>query len=123
MCECVYDVWVQMCLYVCVYVCIYVYVCVCVRCVYVCICVYIYVYVLCVSALPPIGAFTDVIRKMDDPNKPKICQLSAGIHIILPSYYSPRSMGMLDPETTDGRVIFFLPWEGRVCVWVWSCVT
>ncbi|KAL5489303.1 hypothetical protein EMCRGX_G018375 [Ephydatia muelleri] len=59
------------------------------------------------------GAFTDVIRKMDNPTKPKICQLSAGIHIVLPSYYSPRSMGMLDPETTDGRVIFFLPWEGR----------
>eukprot|EP00731_Ephydatia_muelleri_P019945 Em0012g770a len=57
------------------------------------------------------GAFTDVIRKMDNPTKPKICQLSAGIHIVLPSYYSPRSMGMLDPETTDGRVIFFLPWE------------
>ena len=32
---------------------------------------------------------------------------------MLPSYYSPRSMGMLDPETTDGRVIFFLPWEGE----------
>eukprot|EP00731_Ephydatia_muelleri_P019952 Em0012g777a len=59
------------------------------------------------------GAFTDVIRKMDNPTKPKICQLSAGIHIVLPSYYSPRSMGMLDPETTDGRVIFFLPWEVR----------
>ena len=66
---------------------------------------------------PSSGAFTDVIRKMDNPTKPKICQLSAGIHIILPSYYSPRSMGMLDPETTDGRVIFFLPWEGKECCW------
>ena len=22
-------------------------------------------------------------------------------------------MGLLDPATSDGRVIFFLPWEGR----------
>jgi glycerol-3-phosphate dehydrogenase len=38
---------------------------------------------------------------------------SSGIHVTLPSYYSPRKMGLLDPETSDGRVIFFLPWEGN----------
>ena len=53
---------------------------------------------------------------MDNPDTRPIVQPSAGIHIILPSYYSPRSMGMLDPATSDGRVIFFLPWEGeRAC--------
>ena len=25
--------------------------------------------------------------------------------------FSPMNMGLLDPETSDGRVIFFLPWE------------
>ena len=24
--------------------------------------------------------------------------------------YSPEQMGLLDPDTSDGRVIFFLPW-------------
>ena len=24
---------------------------------------------------------------------------------------SPTHMGLLDPETSDGRIIFFLPWE------------
>ena len=24
-----------------------------------------------------------------------------------------EQMGLLDPNTSDGRVIFFLPWEGR----------
>lgn len=29
-----------------------------------------------------------------------------------PSFYpSPESMGLLDPATSDGRVIFFLPWQ------------
>lgn len=27
---------------------------------------------------------------------------------------SPENMGLLDPSTTDGRVIFFLPWLGNV---------
>lgn len=27
------------------------------------------------------------------------------------SFLSPESMGLLDPATSDGRVIFFLPWE------------
>ena len=27
-------------------------------------------------------------------------------------YHSPVDMGMLDPSTSDGRVIFFLPWQG-----------
>lgn len=58
------------------------------------------------------GPFTDSIRTMDDPKTPKICQPSAGVHIILPNYYSPEKMGLLDPSTSDGRVIFFLPWEG-----------
>ena len=42
---------------------------------------------------------------------PKICQPSSGVHIVLPDYYSPTNMGLLDPNTSDGRVIFFLPWQ------------
>ncbi|KAH7968929.1 glycerol-3-phosphate dehydrogenase, mitochondrial [Rhipicephalus sanguineus] len=57
------------------------------------------------------GPFTDNIRRMDDPNCKPICQPSSGVHIILPDYYSPDNMGLLDPDTSDGRVIFFLPWE------------
>jgi len=56
------------------------------------------------------GPFTDNIRKMDSPDAKPICQPSAGVHVILPDYYSPEQMGLLDPSTSDGRVIFFLPW-------------
>lgn len=58
------------------------------------------------------GPFTDEIRRMDDPNTSKICQPSQGTHIVMPGYYSPANMGLLDPATSDGRVIFFLPWGG-----------
>ncbi|XP_036400833.1 glycerol-3-phosphate dehydrogenase, mitochondrial [Megalops cyprinoides] len=57
------------------------------------------------------GPFTDSLRKMDSEKNPNICQPSAGVHIVIPGYYSPDNMGLLDPATSDGRVIFFLPWE------------
>eukprot|EP00117_Sycon_ciliatum_P038054 scpid85060/ scgid28348/ Glycerol-3-phosphate dehydrogenase, mitochondrial len=59
------------------------------------------------------GPFTDAVRRMDDQERAPICQPSAGVHIILPAYYSPVSTGLLDASTSDGRVIFFLPWQGR----------
>ena len=64
------------------------------------------------SVINATGPFTDSIRKMDDGQTRDIVCPSAGIHIMLPDYYSPSSMGLLDPATSDGRVIFFLPWEG-----------
>uniref|UniRef100_A0A668W0K1 Glycerol-3-phosphate dehydrogenase, mitochondrial n=1 Tax=Oreochromis aureus TaxID=47969 RepID=A0A668W0K1_OREAU len=57
------------------------------------------------------GPFTDALRKMDNQEASNICQPSAGVHIVIPGYYSPDNMGLLDPATSDGRVIFFLPWE------------
>ncbi|PKI82702.1 glycerol-3-phosphate dehydrogenase [Malassezia vespertilionis] len=58
------------------------------------------------------GPFCDSIRKMDIPTVPEIVVPSSGVHITFPGYFSPRSMGLLDPATSDGRVIFFLPWQG-----------
>lgn len=57
------------------------------------------------------GPYTDSVRTMSNKDTQKICQPSSGVHIVLPDYYSPESMGLLDPATSDGRVIFFLPWQ------------
>ncbi|KAI3661792.1 hypothetical protein MP638_003800 [Amoeboaphelidium occidentale] len=59
------------------------------------------------------GPFCDSIRKMDDPSCQEILSPSSGVHIVLPHYYAPDHMGLIDPATSDGRVIFFLPWEGN----------
>ncbi|PMD43847.1 DAO-domain-containing protein [Hyaloscypha variabilis F] len=59
------------------------------------------------------GPFTDSIRKMDDQNVKEIVAPSSGVHVVLPGYYSPQKMGLIDPKTSDGRVIFFLPWQGN----------
>lgn len=59
------------------------------------------------------GPFTDSIRKMDDQDCKEIVAPASGVHVILPGYYSPGKMGLIDPSTSDGRVIFFLPWQGN----------
>ncbi|KAI8830277.1 FAD dependent oxidoreductase-domain-containing protein [Chytriomyces cf. hyalinus JEL632] len=60
------------------------------------------------------GPFSDGLRKLDTGlTTQEIVAPSAGVHIILPNYFSPRNMGLIDPETSDGRVIFFLPWQGN----------
>ncbi|KAH7146583.1 FAD dependent oxidoreductase-domain-containing protein [Dactylonectria macrodidyma] len=59
------------------------------------------------------GPFTDSIRKMDDQECKDIVAPSSGVHVILPGYFSPGKMGLIDPSTSDGRVIFFLPWQGN----------
>ncbi|CAG8979413.1 hypothetical protein HYALB_00012446 [Hymenoscyphus albidus] len=59
------------------------------------------------------GPFTDGVRKMDDGEVKEIVAPSSGVHVVLPGYYSPQNMGLIDPKTSDGRVIFFLPWQGN----------
>jgi glycerol-3-phosphate dehydrogenase len=59
------------------------------------------------------GPFSDSIRKLDDPAVQDIVAPSAGVHVVLPGYYSPAGMGLIDPSTSDGRVVFFLPWQGN----------
>ncbi|KAF8509733.1 FAD dependent oxidoreductase-domain-containing protein [Gautieria morchelliformis] len=59
------------------------------------------------------GPFTDTLLSLDNPDHKPIVQPSSGVHVTLPNYYSPRTMGLLDPATSDGRVIFFLPWQGN----------
>ena len=59
------------------------------------------------------GPFSDSIRKLDDQAVKEIVAPSSGVHVVLPGYYSPSNMGLIDPSTSDGRVIFFLPWQGN----------
>lgn len=66
------------------------------------------------SVVNATGPFTDSIRKMDNFQTSEIVAPSSGVHIILPSYYAPKNLGLLDANTSDGRVIFFLPWQGSI---------
>lgn len=57
------------------------------------------------------GPFADAIERMDDPSRKPMIATSSGAHIILPGNLCPNGMGMLDAATSDGRVVFVLPWQ------------
>jgi len=62
------------------------------------------------------GPFSDSIRQMDSPTAAPIIKPSAGTHIILPAHFSPIGTGMAILETSDGRAMFYLPWQGRTLI-------
>lgn len=57
------------------------------------------------------GPFADAIERMDDPSRKPMIAPSSGAHIVLPGSLCPNGMGMLDAATSDGRVVFVLPWQ------------
>lgn len=59
------------------------------------------------------GVFADSIRKMDDPTIENIMVPSQGSHIVLPASFSSPVNGLIIPKTSDGRVLFLLPWLGK----------
>lgn len=60
------------------------------------------------------GPFVDAIEKMDDPQRKELVAPSEGTHVVLPGHFSPQNLGLLDASTSDGRVMFLLPWQGNV---------
>lgn len=58
------------------------------------------------------GPFTDAIHQMDDPSRKPIVAPASGVHVMLPQDICPNGIGLLDAATSDGRVIFVLPWQG-----------
>jgi glycerol-3-phosphate dehydrogenase len=62
------------------------------------------------------GPFSDSIRTMATASVPKRMRLSKGAHILLPLDLFPTQDAMLIPKTDDGRVLFAVPWNGRLLV-------
>ncbi|KFG81306.1 glycerol-3-phosphate dehydrogenase [Metarhizium anisopliae] len=58
------------------------------------------------------GPFADAIERMDDPQRKEIIAPASGAHVMLPGKLCPKGMGILDAATSDGRVVFVLPWQG-----------
>ena len=56
------------------------------------------------------GANTDNMRILDDKDSKEILALSSGIHIVVSKDIFNINEGILIPNTSDGRVIFILPY-------------
>ncbi|RSK48366.1 glycerol-3-phosphate dehydrogenase/oxidase [Hymenobacter rigui] len=62
------------------------------------------------------GVFVDAIRQLDAPGTAPLVRPSQGIHLVLDKSFLPGPDALMIPKTDDGRVLFAVPWHGRVVV-------
>jgi glycerol-3-phosphate dehydrogenase len=62
------------------------------------------------------GPFADGIRELAKPGVRQRLRLSKGSHILLPIDAVTTNDALLVPKTDDGRMIFAIPWSGRLLV-------
>lgn len=60
------------------------------------------------------GVFADDILQMDSPEKKKTIAPSQGIHLVLDKSFLPGDHAIMIPKTDDGRVLFAVPWHGKI---------
>jgi glycerol-3-phosphate dehydrogenase len=62
------------------------------------------------------GPFCDGVRRLDMPGAEAMVAASQGVHIVLPRSFLPGDSAIIVPKTSDGRVLFLIPWHDRVVV-------
>jgi glycerol-3-phosphate dehydrogenase len=74
---------------------------------------------LCASARVVInatGAFSDNLRQSAEPSAKPLIAPSQGVHLVFNSDFLPGNSAIMVPHTSDGRVLFAIPWHGHVLV-------
>ena len=59
------------------------------------------------------GVFTDTIRHMADPAAEPLMVSSQGIHLVFHRSFLRGDTALMVPKTSDGRVLFVIPWHGH----------
>ncbi|MEO8860644.1 MAG: glycerol-3-phosphate dehydrogenase/oxidase [Ginsengibacter sp.] len=62
------------------------------------------------------GVFADDILNMDVPGKKKNIAVSQGVHLVIDKKFFPGKDAMMIPQTSDGRVLFIVPWHNKVLI-------
>lgn len=62
------------------------------------------------------GIFVDELRSLDQPASPHMLSVSRGTHVVVPSEVLGQNNAIMVPKTADGRIIFAIPWLGRVVI-------
>lgn len=62
------------------------------------------------------GVFVDNILSMDDAKAPALVRPSQGVHFVLDKSFLQGDSAIMIPKTSDGRVLFAVPWHGKVVV-------
>jgi glycerol-3-phosphate dehydrogenase len=60
------------------------------------------------------GVFSDTIIRMDQPKAKNMIRPSQGVHLVIDKSFLKGENAIMVPHTTDGRVLFAVPWNGQV---------
>jgi len=64
------------------------------------------------------GVWVDALRDMDRdesaPRKPPMVAPSQGVHLVVDRSFLPGTHALMVPKTADGRVLFAVPWLGKI---------
>ena len=66
------------------------------------------------SVVNAAGCFVDDIMHMDSPEHRKMVTPSQGVHIVLDMKFLQSDYAIMVPKTSDGRVLFAVPWHDKV---------
>lgn len=62
------------------------------------------------------GVFVDGILEMDETAMPASVMPSQGVHIVVDQEMFPSTSALMIPKTSDGRVLFAVPWYNKLVV-------
>ena len=60
------------------------------------------------------GVFVDTILQMDNASGKKTICVSQGVHLVLDKKFHPSEHALMIPQTSDGRVLFAVPWHDKI---------
>jgi glycerol-3-phosphate dehydrogenase len=62
------------------------------------------------------GPFSDSVRHLAEPEARRMISPSQGAHLVLDRSFLPGDTAIMVPHTSDGRVMFAIPWHGHTLV-------
>ncbi|HVQ29227.1 MAG TPA: glycerol-3-phosphate dehydrogenase/oxidase [Vicinamibacteria bacterium] len=62
------------------------------------------------------GPFCDGVRRLADPAAEPMIAPSQGVHLVFARDFLPGPNAIMVPHTSDGRVLFAIPWHGHTLV-------
>jgi len=60
------------------------------------------------------GVWADALRRLERPQVAPLLRPSQGVHVVVDRAFLPGDEALLVPGTPDGRVLFVIPWQGKV---------
>lgn len=62
------------------------------------------------------GVWADTVRGLDQPGRRALIRPSQGVHLVVDADFLAGDNALLVPETDDGRVLFVIPWYGKLVI-------